>query len=147
MKLTPKSLPVLSCLNVFMSHFQKAYCFPSQARIVSFLETELQHKLSRRQLNRVLRDMCEGFLIRRVRRHKKEKGRGFVFHSTLYEITIKGWKLLYKVGIISKGRFAAMVSRFRSFLRGQKRPESSSLRTSGLDALSSIMGSLHPSPG
>jgi len=147
MKLTPKALPVLSCLNIFMSHFHKAYCFPSQARIVRFLEAELNHKLSRRQLNRVLRDMSEAFLIRRVRRHRREKGRGMVFHSTLYEITVKGWLLLYKVGVISKARLAEMVDRFRSFLRGAKRPGSASSRISGLDPLSSIMGSLRPAPG
>ena len=147
MKLTPKALPVLSCLNVFMSWSSKAYCFPSQARIVRFLEAELSHKLSRRQLNRVLRDMSESFLIRRVRRHRREKGRGMVFHSTLYEITIKGWRLLYKVGMISKARFASMVNRFRSFLQGSKRPGPASRRTSGLDALGSIIGSLLPSPG
>lgn len=147
MKLTPKSLPVLSCLNIFMSHFQKAYCFPSQSRIVRFLEAELNHKLSRRQLNRVLLDMSKGFLIRRVRRHRRERGRGMVFHSTLYEITIKGWRLLYKVGMISKARFLAMVSRIRSFLLGQKRPGSFSFRTSGLDSLGSVIGALRPSPG
>jgi len=147
MKLTPKALPVLSCLNIFMSHFSKAYCFPSQARIVRFLEEEFGFKLSRRQLNRVLLHIEDGRLIRRVRRHRRERGRGMVFHSTLYEITVKGWRLLYKVGMVSKARFAAMVDRFRSFLLGLKRPGPAPSRTSGLDALSSIIGALVPSPG
>ena len=147
MKLTPKALPVLSCLNIFMSWSSKAYCFPSQARIVRFLEEELGLKKCRRQLNRDLKFMCEGRLIRRVPRHRREKGRGMVFHSTLYEITVKGWHLLYKVGIISKARFASMVNRFRSFLQGLKRPGPASRRTSGLDALGSIIGALRPPPG
>ena len=147
MKLTPKSLPVLACLNIFMSHYHKAYCFPSQARIVRFLEEELGLKKCRRQLNRDLKCMSEAFLIRRVPRHRREKGRGMVFHSTLYEITIKGWRLLYKVGIVSKARFLEMVNRFRSFLRGQKRPEPSARTSSGLSSLGSIIRALVPSPG
>ena len=147
MKLTPKSLPVLSCLNVFMSYYCKCYCFPSQSRIVRFLQEELSHKLSRRQLNRVLLDMCEGRLIRRVRRHRREKRRGMVFRSTLYEITVKGWRLLYKVGMISKARFLEMVNRFRSFLLGRKKPGPASRRGSGFDSVGSIVGSLLSSPG
>ena len=147
MKLTPKALPVLSCLNIFMAHFSKAYCFPSQARIVRFLEEEFGFKLSRRQLNRVLLHVEEGRLIRRVRRHRRERGRGMVFHSTLYEITVKGWRLLYKVGMISKARFAAMVDRFRSFLLGLKRPGPASRRISGLEPMRSVMGPLVPGAG
>jgi len=147
MKLTPKSFPVLSCLNIFMAWSRKAYCFPSQARIVRFFEEEFGFKLSRRQLNRTLLHMCEGRLIRRVRRHRREKGRGMVFHSTLYEITIKGWRLLYKAGVVSKARFLEMVNRFRSFLLGQKRPESSARTSSGLSSLGSIIGALRSSPG
>ena len=147
MKLTPKALPVLSCLNIFMEWSRKAYCFPSQARIVRFLEDEFGHKLSRRQLNRVLLHMCEGRLIRRRPRHRREKGRGMVFHSTLYEISIKGWYMLRKVGVVSKARFAEMVGRLRSFLQGQKRPEPSARTSSGLQSLGSIIGALYPPPG
>jgi len=147
MKLTPKALPVLSCLNILMEWSRKTYCFPSQARIVRFLEEEFGHKLSRRQLNRVLLHMCDGRLIRRRRRHRREKGRGMVFHSTLYEISIKGWHMLRKVGVVSKARFAEMVGRLRSFLQGQKGPESSARSSSGLQSLGSFIGSLVPPPG
>jgi len=67
-----------------------------------------------------------------------------VFHSTLYEMSVKGYKLLYKVGMVSKARFLEAVARLRSFLLGKKRPEKVFRTSSGLEALGSIMGSLRP---
>jgi len=144
MKLTPKSLPVLACLNMFMIHFNKYYCFPSQARILRYLKEVASLTVSRRQLNRILRDIQDGGLIKRTRRHRREKGRGMVFHSTLYEMSIKGYTLLYKVGMVSKARFLEAVNRLRSFLLGKKRPEKVFRASSGLESMGSIMAGLRP---
>jgi len=144
MKLTPKALPVLACLNMFMVHHKHFYCFPSQIRILRYLKEVASLTVSRRQLNRILRDIQNGGLIKRTRRHRREKGRGMVFHSTLYEMSVKGYKLLYKVGMVSKARFLEAIARLRSFLLGKKRPEKVFRTSSDLEALGSIMGSLRP---
>jgi len=144
MKLTPKALPVLACLNMFMIHFKKYYCYPSQVRILRYLKDVAGLTVSRRQLNRILRDIQNGGLIKRTRRHRREKGRGMVFHSTLYEMSVKGYKLLYRVGMVSKARFLDAIARLRSFLLGKKRPEKVFRTSSDLEALGSIMTGLRP---
>ena len=144
MKLTPKALPVLACLNMFMIHFNKYYCFPSQARILRYLKEVASLPVSRRQLNRILLDIQGGGLIKRTRRHRREKGRGMVFHSTLYEISIKGYLLLYKLRMVSKARYLEAISRLRSFLLGKKRPEKVFRTSSDLEALGSIIDSFSP---
>lgn len=147
MKVVPKALPVLCCLNMLMVHYQKFYCFPSQVWILKYLKSKLGFILSRRQLNRILRDIESSGLIKRTRRHRRDGVRGMLFKSTLYEISIRGYKLLYRVGMISKARFLLALDRVRSFLQAKKRPEKVLRTSSGLESLHSIIKPLWRAPG
>jgi len=54
---------------------------------------------SRATLNRWLRVLEDEGYIKRVRRHRKDPLRGYIFKSSLYTITLKGYKKLWSLGI------------------------------------------------
>ena len=68
-------------------HYKKHYCWPSQDKICELFTAHTGVALSRRSLNRQLGALEEGGWIKRTKRHRVERGRGMVFHSTLYTFT------------------------------------------------------------
>ncbi len=142
MNITRKSLPVLLTLHKLNSYFQKLYCFPSQSKLVSLLSKFTGLKISRRQLNYDLAAMVKGGLIRRIRRHRRTKHRGMEFRSTLYEITLKGYLLLFRAGVITWGIFAEIKNRIKEALERKQRPCATIGRKSDLMSLSDILGGL-----
>ena len=108
-------LPVLSTLFGVSRKYKKYYSFPSQKKICQLLSSHQGVDRSRRTLNRWLRCLEDEGIIRRRRRIRLDKKLGMVFQSTLYMITKKGYKLLYKCGVdcwnvlkkLQKSKFSA----------------------------------------
>jgi hypothetical protein len=73
------------------------YPFPSQETILKLLAEKHGIEMSRRHLNRILRDMEDQEWIIRQRRLKPTPRGGRVITSTLYFLTQKAWKLLHQI--------------------------------------------------
>lgn len=92
-------IPVLSVLYQLNLKYQKNYCFPGQKKIIELMEEYQGIKRSIRTLNRWLRYMEDKKFIKRKRRIKKDLVEGIMFKSTLYKITYKGYKALWRCGV------------------------------------------------
>ena len=92
-------MPVLSVLYQLNSKFKKKYCFPGQKKIIELIEEYQGIKRSVRTLNRWLRYIEDKKFIRRKRRIKKDPVKGVIFKSTLYKITYKGYRALWRCGV------------------------------------------------
>lgn len=93
------AFPVLCTINGLNRKYGKNYCYPSQNRFIWLMKTFHKVTRSRATLNRWLRVMEDEGFIKRVRRHTKDKIRGYIFKSTLYKITHKGYIKLKAMGI------------------------------------------------
>jgi hypothetical protein len=114
-------MPVLVALNGLMEYWKKDYVYPSQSEIVGRLGDWYDCSLSRRQLNRVLLQLEANGMIRRTRRHRRSRLRGMEFHSTLYHILARGWRVMRNWGVISAERFKQVMARVLCFTsRGEK---------------------------
>lgn len=139
MKLAKQGMPVLVALNAVMEFHGKDYCFPAQRTLCQRLAGWYSVEISRRQLNRILAAMVQGGLIHRTRRHVHHKRRGMLFRSTLYHITVRGWRLMYLWGCIRKERFLEMLGKVKQTFSREKKPPEASRSSRGLDALSDIL--------
>ncbi len=90
---------VLSVLHGLNSVYNKLYCYPSQVKILALLSNFQDTKIGVATLNRWLRDMEDRGYIIRVRRIKRDKRRGIMFKSTLYKITLLGYRALKQAGV------------------------------------------------
>lgn len=92
-----KLTPVLETLLAVAKKAQKAYCYPSQRRILLLLVKFHKLHISRRTLNRYLKALEADHFFTRVRRHRKgpttvnpitgaEGPPRILFASTLYKI-------------------------------------------------------------
>lgn len=93
------AFPILCTINGINRKYGKNYCYPSQNRLLLLMKEFYQVKRSRATLNRWLRVMEDEGFIKRVRRHTKDKIRGYIFKSTLYSITHKGYLKLRATGV------------------------------------------------
>lgn len=92
--------------------YEKAYCYPSQKRLLGLLRKYRELQISRRTLNRRLSELeGEGFFTR-VRRHRAGPGGRMVFNSTLYKLGGRAFNWFYQLG--------DQVKRFFSFYRVPK---------------------------
>lgn len=102
-----KGVPILSTLWHTQNKYNKDYSWPSQETILSNMGKYQRIKKARATLNRWLRLLeDEKYLIRR-RRIKKDPVLGLMFKSTLYKITIKGYRLLSSFGVDVSKEIAA----------------------------------------
>lgn len=99
MKLDFCAFPILCTINGLNRKHGKNYCYPSQKKFLWLMKKFYSIKRSRATLNRWLRVMEDEGYIKRVRRHTKDKIRGYIFKSSLYSITLKGYKKLRSMGI------------------------------------------------
>lgn len=90
---------VLSVLHGLNSTYKKLYCYPSQVKILALLCNFQDTEIAIATLNRWLRDMEDRGYIIRVRRIKRDKRRGILFKSTLYKITLLGYRALKQGGV------------------------------------------------
>lgn len=93
------AFPILCTIDGLNRKYGKNYCYPSQNKFIWLLKTFHKVTRSRATLNRWLRVMEDEGFIKRVRRHTKDKIRGYIFKSTLYKITHKGYIKLSSMGI------------------------------------------------
>jgi len=93
------AFPILCTINGLNRKYGKNYCYPSQNKLLWLMKKFYSVKRSRATLNRWLRVLEDEGFIKRVRRHTKDKIRGYIFKSSLYSITLKGYKKLRKMGI------------------------------------------------
>jgi len=91
--------PILCTINGVNRKYNKNYCFPSQNKILWLMKNFYGVTRSRATLNRWLRVLEDEGYIKRVRRHRKDPLRGYIFKSSLYTITLKGYKKLWSLGI------------------------------------------------
>lgn len=85
---------------------QKAYCYPSQGRIVQLLGKYHALRISRRTLNRRLSELeAEGYFTR-TRRHRQGKNGGMIFASTLYRLGGRAFNWLYGLGSLAGRLFS-----------------------------------------
>ena len=78
--------------------YNKAYCWISQNRQLELLSKYHSWTISRRTLNRRLKELvAEGYIIR-VRRHIRDPQGGLRFNSTLYKFTAKLFIWLKRLG-------------------------------------------------
>jgi len=79
--------------------YKKSYCWPSQAKILKLLGDNQGIHKSRATLNRRLRAGEDDKLFIRRRRIKVDPIYGMMFKSTLYKISIKGYRVLASLGV------------------------------------------------
>jgi len=91
--------PILCTINGVNRKYGKNYCYPSQNKFLWLMRSFYDVTRSRATLNRWLRVAEDEKYIKRVRRHTKDKIRGYIFKSTLYSITHKGYLKLRSLGV------------------------------------------------
>ena len=123
MQTTVKASPILVLLFKVMATYKKDYCYPSQKKILELLDIRQGIKISKATLNRWLRvSEDEGYFIRR-RRLQRDPVHGMVFKSTLYFITLKGCRLLTKMGVKCRSLFDKVLNKIKSNLPGARARE------------------------
>jgi len=94
--------PVLCCIIATLSAVSrknlKGYCFPSQASVVSLLGRFYSLRVCRSSLNVYLSILEAHGYIRRIKRLKRLPSGALRFASTIYILTNKAYKLLYRFG-------------------------------------------------
>jgi predicted transcriptional regulator len=92
-----KAAILMMLIGVSKTH-NKAYCWISQNRQLELLSKYHSFDISRRTLNRRLKELVqEGYIIR-IRRHIKNGQGGIRFNSTLYKFKAKVFVWLRRLG-------------------------------------------------
>lgn len=99
MQVIQKAHPLLITLVKIQRKYDKDYSWPSQLKLLELMDLRQGIKKSRATLNRWLRVIQEDRYLIRRRRVKKHPRYGLMFKSTLYKITIKGYRLLARGGV------------------------------------------------
>lgn len=86
--------------------YEKAYCYPSQIRILNLIRKHYGVRRSLRTLNRRLAEMQREGFFTRTRRHRRGKDNKMVFNTTLYRIGGKAFNWLYGMGTLAKHFFS-----------------------------------------
>lgn len=94
-----KAHPVLLTLVKIQRKYNKEYSFPSQEKIIELMDLRQGIRKSRATINRWLRVVQDSKYLIRRRRIKRHPLHGMIFKSTLYKITIKGYRLLQMFGV------------------------------------------------
>ena len=99
MQVIQKAHPLLITLVKIQRKYNKDYSWPSQLKLLELMDMRQGIKRSRATLNRWLRVIQDDKYLIRRRRVKKHPRYGLMFKSTLYKITIKGYRLLSRFGV------------------------------------------------
>jgi len=99
MQVIQKAHPLLLTLLKIQRKYNKDYSWPSQLKLMELMGLCQNIKKSRATINRWLRLVQDGKYVIRRRRIKKHRIYGLMFKSTLYKITIKGYRLLSRFGV------------------------------------------------
>jgi len=99
MEARQKAHPILLTLVKIQRKNDKDYSFPSQLKLLELMDRYQGIKRSRATLCRWLRIIQDDKYLVRRRRIKRDPRYGLMFKSTLYKITIKGYRLLSRFGV------------------------------------------------
>lgn len=89
---------ILSTLVAVAKCHNKPYCFVSQGRVLELLEKYHSWNISRRTLNRRLKELeDEGFFVR-IRRHRRALDGHLILRSTLYKFCGKLFAWIGRLG-------------------------------------------------
>jgi DNA-binding HxlR family transcriptional regulator len=122
-----KASDILSSLHHVNKKYKKLYCYPSQIKILKLLKQYHKIKYSIATLNRRLRVIEDEGLIKRTRRSRNDKKLGKVFESTLYEITLKGYYHLLRLGV----KVFDIIKKMVNGKNGEKKKEATAARING----------------
>ena len=106
MQVIQKAHPLLITLVKIQRKYNKDYSWPSQLKLLELMDLRQGIRKSRATLNRWLRVIQDDKYLIRRRRVKKHPRYGLMFKSTLYKITIKGYRLLSRFGVDMKKEIA-----------------------------------------
>lgn len=107
MNVRQKAHPILLALTKIQRRYTKDYSWPSQEKIIELMDLRQGIRKSRATLNRWLRIVEDSKYLMRRRRIKRDRIHGLMFKSTLYKITIKGYRLLAAFGVDMSKEIAA----------------------------------------
>jgi len=107
MQTIQKAHPVLLTLVKIQRKYAKNYSWPSQLKILELMDLRQGIKRSKATLNRWLRVVEDDKYLLRRTRLKRDPLRGLMFKSSLYKITIKGYRLLARFGVDMSKEIAA----------------------------------------
>lgn len=107
MNTVQKAHPVLLTFVKIQRKYNKDYSWPSQEKIIELMDLRQGIRKSRATLNRWLKKVVENKYLIRRRRIKRHPQYGMMFKSTLYKITIKGYRLLQALGVDMSKEIAA----------------------------------------
>lgn len=116
------SLSILTVLGNEMEYWGKTRVFPSHKRIRNEMKEKCSVTKSERTVNRWLAMMEAAGLIRRNKRHRWTPANGWEFRSSLYEITMLGWNLLFRQGVWTRNKYNSLVQKAKSTFRKSKKP-------------------------
>jgi DNA-binding HxlR family transcriptional regulator len=88
---------IIEVLMSLQLKYGKAYCFPTQKKILELLKLYHGIEIQRRALNYHLADLVAQGLISRTRRIRKNIKGGLIFNSTLYFLKNLGYRFLEKI--------------------------------------------------
>jgi hypothetical protein len=97
---------ILKTLFHVSRKYEKAYCYPSQIKILSLVKKYHGINRSLRTLNRRLGEMEEEGFFTRTRRHRQGKDGRIVFNSTLYSLGARSFNWLFGMGDLAKRFFS-----------------------------------------
>jgi len=80
---------ILSTLLGIARKYEKAYCYPSQQCLLRLLGKRHKVHISRRTLNRRLKEMESERYFDRIQRHRRGADGGIVFNTTLYKLSCR----------------------------------------------------------
>jgi len=131
-----------------MEHFKRHYIFPSQLTLGKWLCNQGGLDVSRRTLNRYLRNLQNRQIIGRIRRVKRDPIKGMQFASTLYSIGFAGLTKLVMLGVITFKQMREYMRNSKPFVSRQPKRPSNDFVPGGGSPLSGMvsLGDILKSP-
>jgi hypothetical protein len=124
-----------------IQYFQRHYIFPSQKTILIWLRNQGGLDVSRRTLNRYLRNLQNRQIIGRIRRVSHDPIKGMQFASTLYSIGFLGLRKLVMLGVITYEQMREYIKNSKPF-RSRQQKKSKKGITPGMPGFYNIISSL-----
>jgi len=109
---------ILFYLVTLSKHFNKGYCYPSQRKILRYIETDYSITCSLRTLNYHLKKLEYLGFFQRVRRITKNKFGWYSFKTTLYILKKKVYTYLYFI----KNKLLSALGFMKHPLRSKNKP-------------------------
>jgi hypothetical protein len=101
---------VMEVIAGLAGHYGKNHCYPTQEKLLELVQRFTGRVMSRRTLNRHLNALCTGQWLRRIRRHVRDKHRGFLLRSTCY---VPMWRYSRRLARNAKAIFSMLQTQLR----------------------------------